>query len=212
MGRKLKPGYWQNGIFVHHDPEADALEPPSRTDLKNASHEAQDTGEALLTLRGDLFARLQAQSHVTERLAIELAAAKKITAFEGRRRQMQFIGKLMRGLPDEDMEAIKAALKEQKSGSARETMALHTVETWRDRLIASDEAVAEFIAQYAMRSSEPDPALAGPVVDAQQLRALVRQARKDAAATPAPAESMGAAPRHGKAYRELFQWLKDALA
>lgn len=212
MGRKPKPGYWQNGTFIHHDAEAEAALPPSKTDKKVSSHEAQDTGEALLTLRADLFARLRTEGHVGERLADELAMLKKITAFEGRRRQSQFVGKLMRTIGDESMDAIKAALEEQRKGSAREANALHAAESWRDRLIADDEALTAFLAEFAQRSSEPDPALRGPEIDAQQLRALVRQARKEASATPQPAESAGLAQRRGKAYREVFQIVRETLA
>lgn len=88
-------GYWSNGRFVK--PEEIALEevgPPSKTQLKAEADEKQALGEALLTLRADLMARLD----LPEKLLDALKEAKRISNFEGRRRQMQFIGKLMRPL------------------------------------------------------------------------------------------------------------------
>ena len=185
---KAIKGYWSHGRFVK--PEEIALEevgPPSKTQLKAEADEKQALGEALLTLRADLMARLD----LPEKLIDAIAQAKKITNFEGKRRQMQFIGKLMRPL---DTEPIRAAIDEQKNGSAQLTLALHLAEQWRDKLIASDDALGDWLNQH-------------PDTDAQQLRALMRQARKDA-----KPEKAGEAPRHGKSYREIFQLVREALA
>jgi len=181
-------GYWSNGRFVK--PEEIALEevgPPSKTQLKAEADEKQALGEALLTLRADLMARLD----LPDKLLDALKEAKRITNFEGRRRQMQFIGKLMRPL---DMTPIRAAIDEQANGSADLTLALHLAEQWRDRLIEADDALGEWMTAY-------------PATDSQQLRALIRQARKDA-----KPEKPGEAPRHGKSYREIFQLVKMAMA
>lgn len=185
---KAIKGYWSHGRFVK--PEEIALEevgPPSKTQLKAEADEKQALGEALLTLRADLMARLD----LPEKLLDAIAQAKKITNFEGKRRQMQFIGKLMRPL---DPEPIRAAIDEQKNGSAQLTLALHLAEQWRDKLIASDDALGDWLAEH-------------PDTDSQQLRALVRQARKDA-----KPEKPGEAPRHGKSYREIFQLVRQTLA
>ena len=182
-------GYWSNGRFVK--PEEIALEevgPPSKTQLKAEAGEKQALGEALLTLRTDLMARL----NLPKKLLDALAQAKRITHFEGRRRQMQFIGKLMRPL---DMTPIRAAIDEQANGSADLTLALHLAEQWRDKLLASDDALSGWLTAY-------------PDTDSQQLRALIRQARKDIAKPETPGE----APRHGKAYREIFQLVRQAMA
>ena len=185
---KAIKGYWSNGRFVK--PEEIALEeagPPSKTQLKAEADEKQALGEALLTLRADLMARLD----LPEKLLDAIKDAKRITNFEGRRRQMQFIGKLMRPL---DTEPIRAAIDEQANGSADLTLALHLAEQWRDRLIASDDALSDWLTDH-------------PDTDSQQLRALIRQARKDA-----KPEKPGEAPRHGKSYREIFQLVREALA
>ena len=186
---KAIKGYWSHGRFVK--PEEIALEeagPPSKTQLKAEAGEKQALGEALLTLRADLMARLD----LPEKLLDAIAQAKRITNFDGRRRQMQFIGKLMRPL---DAGPIRAAIDEQANGSAELTLALHLAEQWRDKLIASDDALGAWLIEF-------------PGTDSQQLRALVRQARKDIAKPETP----GQAPRHGKAYREIFQLVRQAMA
>ena len=198
MSRKPKKGYFVRGQFVAEGSELDlefkrelkGTDDATRTDLKRASTELQKLGEDLLTLRTDLMARLD----LSEKLVDAVAEAKRITNFEGKRRQMQYIGKLMRGLDDEQLGAVHAALNEQLNGSAEDNLRLHQAESWRDRMVADDDAVGEWIAQF-------------PGTDIQQLRSLVRQARKDAVP-----EKPGEAQRHGKAYREIFQLLREQLA
>jgi ribosome-associated protein len=201
MPRKPKKGYFVRGQFIAEGSAEDIAlkaelkggDEPSRTDLKRESTELQKLGEALLTLRADLMQRLQ----LPEKLVEALADAKRITNFEGKRRQMQFVGKLMRGLDEDALEAIRDGLDEQRQGSASEALALHRAEQWRDKLIESDEALQEWLAAY-------------PETDTQQLRALIRQARKDAPADR-DAVSKGLAPRHGRAYREIFQLVRQQL-
>jgi ribosome-associated protein len=171
MSRKPKKGYFVRGQFVAEGSELDiqlkaelkGTPDASRTDLKRESDELQDLGKELLTLRTDLFEAVG----LPDKLVDALAEAKRITNFEGKRRQMQYVGKLMRKLDDDTVAAVRTALQEQRSGSAADKLALHLAEQWRDRLIAEDSAQAEWIAHH-------------PGTDIQQLRALIRQARKDA--------------------------------
>jgi len=164
------------------DPQApdDEFERPSKTQKKRESHVLQSLGEDLLTLPADRLAPLG----LPEILLDAVKAAKKITAHEGRRRQMQYIGKLMRNV---DAEPIREAVAAFKLGHAKDSLALHQSERWRERLLAEDGALQEFIEQHAG-------------IDVQQLRSLVRAARKDAALEPEK--------RSGRAYRELFQFIK----
>jgi ribosome-associated protein len=205
MSRKPKKGYFVRGQFVAEGSELDlqlkaelkGTPDASRTDLKRESDELQDLGKELLTLRTDLFNAVG----LPDKLVDALAEAKRITNFEGKRRQMQYVGKLMRKLDPEVVQAARQALEEQHKGSATEKMSLHLAEHWRDRLIADDEALAPWMADH-------------PDTDTQQLRALIRQARKDA--QPAGKEaniqvSQGLAPRKGRAYRELFQLVREHL-
>ena len=198
MSRKPKKGYFVRGEFVHEGSELDlelkrelkGTDEASRTDLKRESDALQKLGEELMGLRAGLFEKLP----IEEKLVDAIADARRITNFEGKRRQMQFIGKLMRALEPEAVEAIRAALAEQNSVPAAETAALHEAERWRDRLIADDDALGGWIETH-------------PATDSQQLRALVRQARKDM-----KAGLPGEAPRQGKAYREVFQLVREQLA
>src|SRR5438067_13859797 len=127
MSRKPKKGYWVRGTFVAEGSELDLqlkaeLKPgASRTDLKRESEEVQKLGEELLTLRPALFERLA----LPEKLVDALDDMRRITNFEGRRRQAQYVGKLMRNLGEEDLQAIRDALNEQAKGSARDSLALH---------------------------------------------------------------------------------------
>ena len=197
MSRKLKKGYFVRGEFVAEGSERDlelkrelkGTDEQSRTDLKRESTELQKLGEDLLTLRVDLIERLD----VSEKLKDAVAEAKRITNFEGKRRQMQYIGKLMRKVDPGVLETMRSALVEQNSGSAQENLVLHLTETWRDRLLASEDAFGEWITRC-------------PNTDTQQLRALIRQARKDAVP-----EKPGAAVRHGRAYRDIFQLVREHL-
>ncbi|MBK7006650.1 MAG: DUF615 domain-containing protein [Burkholderiales bacterium] len=194
---KLKKGYFVKGKFVAEGSELDlefkrelkGTDEKSRTDLKRESTELQKLGADLLTLHVNLLARLE----LPEKLLEALAEYKRITNFEGRRRLLQFIGKRMRQLAPETLDAIRTALEEQHTPSAEATMALHAAEQWRDRLIADEDAMGQW-----MNIS--------PGTDSQQLRALIRQARKDA-----KPEKPGEALRHGRAYRDIFQLVREQL-
>ncbi len=197
MSRKLKKGYFVRGEFVAEGSERDlelkrelkGTDEQSRTDMKRESDELQKLGEDLLTLRAEVISKLD----LSEKLKDAVVEAKRITNFEGKRRQMQFIGKLMRKIEPEVLETVRTALTEQSSGSAQDNLVLHLAETWRDRLISEDNAFGDWIIQC-------------PDTDAQQLRALIRQARKDIKpAVP------GEAVRHGRAYRDIFQIAREHL-
>ena len=201
MSRKPKKGYFVRGQFVAEGSELDLQlkaelkgNEISKTDLKRESAELQKLGESLLNLRASLLEGLA----LPDKLVDALHQAARITNFEGKRRQMQFVGKLMRGLDDDQLAAVRAALAEQQGGAARETQALHEAERWRDDLIARDEALAQWLDRF-------------PGTDAQQLRSLVRQARKDKPAPDADAVSRGLAPRQSRAYREVFQYVREQL-
>jgi ribosome-associated protein len=153
---------------------------PSKTQLKKDAHELQDLGAALVALPDD---RLQGLA-VSEGLLDAVKQYKKTRTHEGRRRQMQYIGKLMRR---NDVEPIREAVTAMQLGHAKDSLALHEAERWRAELIASDDALTRWVAHH-------------PQSDLQQLRSLIRAARKDAALVPEQ--------RSSRAYRELFQYIK----
>ena len=156
-------------------------ERPSKTRRKQQSHDLQSLGESLLELADDHLASLGLE----ESLVDAIRAARRIKSHEARRRQMQLIGKLMRSA---DVEPARAAILERQLGRARDSLALHQAERWRAELIADDEATTRFAAAH-------------PGADLQRLRALVRSARKDASSAPEQ--------RSGRAYRELFKFIRE---
>ena len=206
MPRKPKKGYFVQGQFVAAGSALDAelkaelkgTSEASRTEQKRDSAELQKLGEALLDLRADLYAPLA----LPEKLHDALEALRRITSFEGRRRQAQFVGKLMRTLDAGTVAAIRTALEAQRSGSAAEAESLHQAEAWRDALVADDAALARWAEQQGRAPGTGD--------ELQQLRTLVRQARKDAQQAEG-SEHPGAAQRHGRAYREIFQLVRAKL-
>ena len=197
MSRKSRKGYYVAGEFVAAGSELDQQfrteqkggDGPSRTERKTASEDLQKIGEDLLTLRADLFAALP----LPEKLRDAILDARRITNFEAKRRQKQFIGKLMHRLDPVALTAVNTALRLQYSQSAQETLRLHRAEKWRDALIADDDRLAEWLQAF-------------PQTDAQQLRALIRQARKDAKETK-PEEG----PPLGRAYRQIFVLVRTEL-
>jgi ribosome-associated protein len=158
-------------------------ERPSKSELKRQAHALQDLGEALLELPDERLLTLP----MSEILLDAVRELKRTRSHEGRRRQMQYVGKLMR---QADTEPLREAVAALQLGRAQDTLALHRAERWRDELLADDDALTRWVASH-------------PQTDAQQLRSLVRAARKDAAAPPEQ--------RHGRAYRELFQFIKQAV-
>jgi ribosome-associated protein len=158
---------------------------PSKSALKRQSHELQSLGEALVGLPASRTESLD----LSESLRDALKEYHRTRSFEGKRRQMQYIGKLMRHV---DPEPIREAVDAFKLGSAKDTLALHEAERWREELLASDDAVTRWMNAF-------------PATDAQQLRSLARSARKDA-------KSEAPEARHARSYRELFQLIKAALA
>lgn len=158
---------------------------PSKSALKRQMHDLQDLGQALSELPASRLAPL----NLPDNLRDALTEYRRIRAHEGRRRQLQYLGKLMRQI---DAEPIREAVAAFKLGSAVDALALHQAERWREEMLASDEAITRWMHDH-------------PDTDAQQLRSLVRSARKDA--KPDLADG---APRHARAYRELFQLIKAA--
>jgi ribosome-associated protein len=169
------------------DDEA-AAERPSKTQRKQAMHDLQELGEALLTMPASRVAKLG----LPERLQDALDETRRTRSFEGKRRQMQLLGKLMRLV---DPEPIREAVSAFRLGHAQDALTLHEAERWRAELIAGDDALTRWMAAY-------------PATDVQQLRSLVRSARKDAV----PDAAAGVGQRQGRAFRDLFQLVRETLA
>lgn len=165
------------------EPEYEEFEPtgPSKSQKKREMHALQDLGEELVQLSQDRLDKLD----LPEALYDAVIDARRMTKHEARRRQMQFIGKVMR---DIDTEPIAEQLAEIKGESDSAKAAFHAVERWRERLLADDAALTEWLALH-------------PSDDIQQLRNLIRNARKEAAEGKPP-----------KSSRALFRRLRDQMA
>jgi ribosome-associated protein len=164
---------------VNENPD-DADLRPSKSQRKREMHARQDLGEQLVELNAAQLARLTLPDNLLG--AIELAH--RVKGHEARRRQMQYIGKLMR---DSDYEAIRAAYEDLMGASRQAVVLMHRCERLRDRLIDEEAALEPFVQEHAG-------------VDVQWLRAKIRAARNERSAQKAP--------RHA---RELYQWLHALL-
>jgi len=152
---------------------------PSKSRRKREAHAQQALGEALLQIPEAEWPSLA----VPEELAAALREALRIHARGGRRRQLQYIGKLMRRI---DSEAIAAALARRDERQATARRDFHRLEAWRDRLLAEgDAALPELLAEF-------------PGAERQQLRQLIRNARRERAAAKPP-----------RAARLLFRYLRQ---
>ena len=186
MARRAAP---HRGIDVHYgEPlafdEDGAVTRPSKTRLKQQSQDLQALGVAVAELSADRLAAIE----MPEALRDAIEQFRRTKSFEGRRRQMQYVGKLMRSA---DEAALREAVAAATLGSAKDTLALHEAERWRAELIADDEALKRWMQQH-------------PGTDSQQLRSLVRAARRDSAGlTP---ES-----RQPRSLRELFQLIRPLV-
>jgi ribosome-associated protein len=156
-------------------------ERPSKSQLKREMTALQELGEELVAQPKDRVKRVPMPEDVRD----AILDCQKIKDHEGRRRQMQFVGKKMRTLEADEVAAIRAMLDSWKGASKAETAAMHALERRREKLLADDAALTELKQQF-------------PEADVQQLRTLIRNARKEQAEQKPP-----------KAYRELFQILKQ---
>ncbi len=150
----------------------------SKTRRKREMLELQALGAALAALPDTQLARLQ----LPDELRAALVEAKAIKSHEAKRRQMQYVGRLMREV---DADPIRAQLAAIEGGSAQAAAAHRRLEAWRERLLEDDEALTAFAAEH-------------PGTDLQTLRTVIRNSRKE--------KQEGKPPR---AYRELFRMLKS---
>ncbi|MEP7064002.1 MAG: ribosome biogenesis factor YjgA [Betaproteobacteria bacterium] len=162
------------------DGSGDATSPLSKTKRKNAMHDLQELGKSLVALDP----RRLAEFDLPERLADAIRDARTITRHEARRRQMQYIGRLMR---DVDAAPIAETLARLDELPRAEKLRFAALEAWRDRLLDDDAALAEYVAAHPRAAAF-----------SAELAQLIRTAR---------AERAAGAPPHK--FRQLFRRLKD---
>lgn len=160
--------------------EHDSQQVESKTARKKEAEALQKLGLRLAELSDDIRAGLA----LDDKLSHAINEYNRFPSREAKRRQLQFIGKLMR---DTDTEAIEAALSDLDGESAQARFTLHQSERWREQLIAEDEALQAFIDAY-------------PQVDRQALRHAIRKVRsaKDEQQTKVSA-------------RALFRLIRDTI-
>lgn len=162
------------------DPDADADQPISKTKLKAEADAAQTIGKKLIALSKDRLIKLE----LPEALFDAVMEAKRLTANGAIRRQLQYLGRLMR---DIDSAPIVEQLQAWEGKNVQENARFHTMERWRTRLIAEPNALQEFLKAF-------------PQADIQLLRTLIRNAQREEAALKPP-----------KSSRELFKLIRALL-
>ena len=161
-------------------PDSEEDRAPSKSAVKRAMTALQDVGAQLVKLSDRELARMPIED---EALAQAIAAARRIRSNSARRRQMQYIGKLMRKI---DAEPLTRALSELHQQRHQQADAFHQLEILRDALLErGQDAIEEVLHIY-------------PEADRQHLRQLLRQHQKEVSHNKPPA-----------AARKLFQYLRE---
>jgi len=156
-------------------------ERPSKSQLKREMTALQKLGQELVEQPRDRVKRVPMPEDVRE----AILECQQIKDHEGRRRQLQFVGKKMRTLDEDEIAVIQKTLDSWKGLSKADTAAMHALERRREKLLTDSNALTELLEQ-------------NPELDVQHLRTLIRNARKEQAENKPP-----------KAYREIFQILKQ---
>ncbi|MDR6581902.1 hypothetical protein HBH1_04683 [Herbaspirillum sp. BH-1] len=154
---------------------------PSKSQLKREMDALQKLGESLVAEPRDRVKRVPMPEDVRD----AILECQQIKDHEGRRRQMQYVGKKMRTLEPDELAIIQKTIDSWHGASKAETAAMHALERRREKLLADDQALTELLDRH-------------PEVDAQHMRTLIRNARKEQSEHKPP-----------KAYREIFQILKQ---
>ncbi len=164
---------------------------PSRSQLKREAEAIRDLGVELLEVPEERLAHPE----IPDRVRTALLDYRRFPTMEAKRRQMQYIAKLLRS---EDVAPLEAAVLAHRRNKERDAQTLHQAEQWRDRVLESDEGWQQWCD-------------AVPAGNTRQLRGLLTNARREQAQAADVAQQRGEAPRKGKLYRELFQKLRAAL-
>lgn len=173
-----QPDDWLDDVPDNEEEEDDEIIWVSKSEIKRDAEELKRLGAELVELGKNSLDKIPLDEDL--RAAIELA--QKIKK-EGRRRQMQLIGKMLRS---RDEEPIRTALDKLKNRHNQQVALFHKLEVLRDRLVEQgDDAVPEVLNLY-------------PHADRQQLRAMIRNAQKEKTTNKPP-----------KAYRQIFQYLRE---
>lgn len=167
----------------------DLPERPSKTQIKREMLELLALGKRVVELSADRVKQLP----LSEKLEEAVLLAQKTNSREGKRRQIHYVGKLMR---DAQAQAIMDQIETWEKGSVADTAYMHTLERDRERLLNDDQALTEWLNKY-------------PDTDVQAFRAMIRAARQENAKNAALLPGQAPQKKH---YRALFQAIKAANA
>jgi ribosome-associated protein len=151
----------------------------SKSQRKREMTALQDMGAELVKLPRGRLEKLD----LPESLFNALLEAQRLTSHGAIRRQMQYIGKLMRAVESEPIAEQLAVIRGESAAAKAE---FHALERWRERLIEDDQALTAWLSDH-------------PGADVTQLRQLIRNARREAAGGKPP-----------KSSRALFRLLRDS--
>ncbi len=173
-----QPEDWLDDVPDNQEEEDEEIIWVSKSEIKRDAEELKRLGAEQVDLGKNSLDKIPLDEDL--RNAIELAQRIKK---EGRRRQLQLIGKMLR---QRDEDPIRQALDKLKNRHNQQVALFHKLEHLRDRLIdQGDDAMTEVITLY-------------PQADRQQLRSMIRNAQKEKAANKTP-----------KAARQIFQYLRE---
>lgn len=173
-----QPDDWLDDVPDNEEEEDEEIIWVSKSEIKRDAEELKRLGAELVELSKTSLDKIPLDEDL--RAAIELA--QKIKK-EGRRRQLQLIGKMLRS---RDEDPIRQALDKLKNRHNQQVALFHKLEVLRDRLIEQgDDAMTEVLNLY-------------PDADRQQLRSMIRNAQKEKATNKPP-----------KASRQIFQYLRE---
>ncbi|HDL8112773.1 TPA: ribosome-associated protein [Yersinia enterocolitica] len=172
-----QPEDWLDEVPEDKNDDDDEIIWVSKSEIKRDAEALKDLGTELVELGKNALEKIP----LDEDLLAAVELAQKIKK-EGRRRQIQLIGKMLRA---RDVEPIQTALDKLKNRHNQQVSLFHKLETLRDRLVEEgDDVIPTVLELY-------------PEADRQQLRSLVRNAQKEKAANKPP-----------KSYRQIFQYLR----
>ncbi|HEN3250583.1 TPA: ribosome-associated protein [Yersinia enterocolitica] len=173
-----QPEDWLDEVPEDKNDDDDEIIWVSKSEIKRDAEALKDLGTELVELGKNALEKIS----LDEDLLAAVELAQKIKK-EGRRRQIQLIGKMLRA---RDVEPIQTALDKLKNRHNQQVSLFHKLEILRDRLVEEgDDVIPTVLELY-------------PEADRQQLRSLVRNAQKEKAANKPP-----------KSYRQIFQYLRE---
>lgn len=165
--------------------EDDASYKPSKGEQKREAEAAQALGAELVELSAAQLTELFNNADLPEKLREAVTACRTIRAHGARRRQLQYIGKLMRGVEPEPIQSFLSQLQNNRQAASAQH---HQLEHWRERLLIEGEAALDELVQ------------AYPATDANAVRKMIASAKREAAQNQPP-----------RAARLLFKYLRELM-